>query len=532
MAAVLQHKDVPKGDIHTTVNWEFNTEADRIAFTEVTQKDVDKIAKVIDDGAGHNSYYILSAVNPLTGARTWSSIFGGATTGSTNLAVGTITTTTVQVTSDTGTDATLPAATNAAAGVATAAQIAKLEGISSSATANSSDAYLLDRSHHSGTQTVATLSDFAEGVQDTVAAALVAGTNITLTYNDPAGTITIDSAGSGGGGSAGVSADSIRVVKDNGGASPSGTPGKVTFNTVSFDTNTLWDSTNKRIIPKKAGYYLVSARVGLAAVSSNVTFLYKNGAQYSVLGTVTASDYGGGQTDLVYCNGTTDYLEIFFISGGQNYGGAGEAVYFSAIGPIQGAGTIGGGGATNLSVSNITATSLDILSDTGTDATLTAATGSNAGLMVSADFTKLAGVAAGATANLSNSALLDRTNHTGTQLSGTISDIVEAVQDIVGAYTSGTGLITVTYTDASNTLVISTTATTNDTDANLKNRANHTGTQVASTISDFTEAAQDATAAMLTAGTNITLTYNDAGNALTIDANVAADAIAYSLIFG
>ena len=32
---------------------------------------------------------------------------------------------------------------------------------------------------------------------------------------------------------------------------------------------------------------------------------------------------------------------------------------------------------------------------------------------------------------------------------------------------------------------IATQATKNDTDANLKNRANHTGTQTASTISDF-----------------------------------------------
>lgn len=37
---------------------------------------------------------------------------------------------------------------------------------------------------------------------------------------------------------------------------------------------------------------------------------------------------------------------------------------------------------------------------------------------------------------------------------------------------------------------IATGATVNDTDANLKNRANHTGTQLASTISDLTSAVQ------------------------------------------
>lgn len=38
-----------------------------------------------------------------------------------------------------------------------------------------------------------------EYIQDIVAATLVAGTNITITYNDVANTITIDSSGGGGG---------------------------------------------------------------------------------------------------------------------------------------------------------------------------------------------------------------------------------------------------------------------------------------------------------------------------------------------
>jgi hypothetical protein len=41
-----------------------------------------------------------------------------------------------------------------------------------------------------------------EDVDDRVAALLVAGTNITLTYNDGAGSLTIDAAGGGGGASA------------------------------------------------------------------------------------------------------------------------------------------------------------------------------------------------------------------------------------------------------------------------------------------------------------------------------------------
>lgn len=50
------------------------------------------------------------------------------------------------------------------------------------------------------------------------------------------------------------------------------------------------------------------------------------------------------------------------------------------------------------------------------------------------------------------------------------------------------------------------------------NRANQTGTQTASTISDFTEAAQDAVGAALTDTNTVDFTYNDAGNAITADA--------------
>ena len=83
----------------------------------------------------------------------------------------------------------------------TTAQETKLAGIATGATANSSDATLLSRANHTGTQTASTISDFSEAVDDRVGSLLVAGTNVTLTYNDAANTLTIASAGGGGGGS-------------------------------------------------------------------------------------------------------------------------------------------------------------------------------------------------------------------------------------------------------------------------------------------------------------------------------------------
>jgi hypothetical protein len=54
------------------------------------------------------------------------------------------------------------------------------------------------------THTAANITDFAEAVDDRVAALLVQGSNVTLTYNDPSNTITI--AATGGSGGSGVSA--------------------------------------------------------------------------------------------------------------------------------------------------------------------------------------------------------------------------------------------------------------------------------------------------------------------------------------
>ncbi len=76
----------------------------------------------------------------------------------TNLAQGTRTTTAVSVTSSTGTGATLGAATTSLAGVMTAADKTKLDGVATGATANATDAQLRDRSTHTGTQAISTVT--------------------------------------------------------------------------------------------------------------------------------------------------------------------------------------------------------------------------------------------------------------------------------------------------------------------------------------------------------------------------------------
>jgi len=92
----------------------------------------------------------------------------------------------------------------------------------------------------------------------------------------------------------------------------------------------------------------------------------------------------------------------------------------------------GGGGATNLSYT-ASATGGTVSSDTGTDATLPLSDGTNAGLVAPAQHSKLAGIAAGATANSSDATLLNRANHTGTQAAATISDSTEAGRALLTA---------------------------------------------------------------------------------------------------
>ena len=137
------------------------------------------------------------------------------------------------------------------------------------------------------------------------------------------------------------------------------------------------------------------------------------------------------------------------------------------------------------------------------------ASGVVAGFMSPSDKTKLDGVASGATANDTDANLKNRANHTGTQTASTISDFSSAVDaqtatnraplSHVGAVGTGAhGLSTtldagfMSATDKLKLDGVESGATANDTDANLKNRANHTGTQLASTISDFTTAARTA----------------------------------------
>ena len=87
---------------------------------------------------------------------------------------------------------------------------------------------------------------------------------------------------------------------------------KVTFDAEEFDTNSNFASS--RFTPTVAGYYQVNAQTQPnASYTGGYISIYKNGSVYKYGTYINAAVAFGGFTvsTLVYCNGSTDYLEVY-----------------------------------------------------------------------------------------------------------------------------------------------------------------------------------------------------------------------------
>jgi hypothetical protein len=88
---------------------------------------------------------------------------------------------------------------------------------------------------------------------------------------------------------------------------------KVAYDTEVFDTNNNFAS--NRFTPTVAGYYQVNATIAgqtSATLTIVIGYIYKNGVSYrfGVLSNTTGNTRTG-ISDLIYMNGSTDYLEIY-----------------------------------------------------------------------------------------------------------------------------------------------------------------------------------------------------------------------------
>lgn len=90
-------------------------------------------------------------------------------------------------------------------------------------------------------------------------------------------------------------------------AIPNGALTKVNLATESFDTESYF--TSSRFTPLVAGYYMITGSVDFISATTGVlAIVFKNGSQSSLGG---IGDRSSQVSDLVYLNGTTDYVELF-----------------------------------------------------------------------------------------------------------------------------------------------------------------------------------------------------------------------------
>jgi hypothetical protein len=88
-----------------------------------------------------------------------------------------------------------------------------------------------------------------------------------------------------------------------------------------FDTASAYDNaTNYRFTPQVAGYYQVTGQInptGTTSVTRSLTSIYKNGSSFKVgIDVNTATAGRTNATALIYLNGSTDYVEFYFLLNG------------------------------------------------------------------------------------------------------------------------------------------------------------------------------------------------------------------------
>ena len=103
---------------------------------------------------------------------------------------------------------------------------------------------------------------------------------------------------------------------------------KLLFQTEEFDTNNNFASST--FTPTVAGYYQFNGAVQLATTNTTILLaITKNGSLLKFGGINTVS---GSTTvnSIVFCNGTTDYIELYaYFAVGQNTFAGSNATYFN-----------------------------------------------------------------------------------------------------------------------------------------------------------------------------------------------------------
>lgn len=87
---------------------------------------------------------------------------------------------------------------------------------------------------------------------------------------------------------------------------------KVLFDTEEFDTNNNFASS--RLTPTIAGYYQLNSAIRFSANNISRISFYKNGTEFKSLAP-NVSAGGLSLSAIIYCNGSTDYVEVYCLLG-------------------------------------------------------------------------------------------------------------------------------------------------------------------------------------------------------------------------
>jgi hypothetical protein len=117
-----------------------------------------------------------------------------------------------------------------------------------------------------------------------------------------------------------VGAPSFSAYVNNNFSTTANVFAKVQCNVEEWDTGNCFDSTtNYRFTPNVAGYYQFSGGIVFNGTTTRLIItLYKNGSEIKKLFDSASTWQQGYGSAMIYCNGTTDYVELYCRSANNN----------------------------------------------------------------------------------------------------------------------------------------------------------------------------------------------------------------------